>query len=250
MRGACGENALCQVINHQVSCKCLQCYNGNPKIKCDPDPLCSASQKTTPTPLTGVECKLDSDCESFEACKDGQCHNPCSLSTSYCESNKRCEVRQHRPICICKFGFTVNSAGEFICAGRRIECRESFECSPNLACIDNKCVNPCSVQKPCPPKKECSVVNHQPVCICEEGCHPSVTICLNDKGCPSSQACMHYQCTNPCESHVCPGDSPCYVEDHQPLCKFCPPGYTVEENLGCVPGKQDCSDLTLTRDSR
>ena len=246
LRGACGENALCHIANHQLLCSCPQCFKGNPDTECKPDLACPSIRPHQPP--SGSGCQNDSDCSEYEACNllHGQCHDPCSFSNN-CKSNKRCEVRKHRPVCICKNGFTVNSVGEFVCAGGRIECRENEACSSNQACIDNKCVNPCAAQKPCPPSKTCSVVNHQPVCICEEGCQPSVSICLNDKGCPTSQACLHYQCTDPCETHVCPGASPCYVEDHQPLCKFCPPGFTVEESFGCVPGKSMHSDTQHLR---
>nr|XP_027235377.1 prion-like-(Q/N-rich) domain-bearing protein 25 [Penaeus vannamei] len=145
-----------------------------------------------------------------------------------------CEVRKHEPTCICKHGFVVNSVGEFVCATGPIECRANDECASNLACVNSKCVNPCSVGQPCPPSKQCDVLNHQPVCICVKDCNPSVTICLRDEGCGPTEACVSYQCVDPCASHVCPGDTPCYVEDHKPLCKFCPPGFTVDPEFGCV----------------
>lgn len=241
-RGACGKNALCQIVNHQVSCSCVHCHKGDAEKECLPDPVCSTP--TTPRSPFETSCNSDQDCPSNEACGDSQlCQDPCSISSSFCEPNKRCEVRQHRPICVCQYGFTLNSAGEFICAGRRIECRSQEDCLPSQMCHENKCVNPCAALEPCPPKKKCAIFNHQPVCICEEqDCQPSVSICFNDKGCPTSQACVNYQCTDPCETHVCPGGSPCYTEDHKPQCKFCPSGFTVDENYGCVPGNQDYSD--------
>ena len=174
------------------------------------------------------------------------CYDPCGAAPVACDENRRCEVSNHKAICICKFGFAINSAGEFICAGGRIECRTHQDCDDTLACVGNSCVNPCAVQEVCPPAKQCSVVNHQAVCICEEGCLPSVTLCLNDKGCPSSQRCLKYQCVDPCESHTCPGDSPCYVEDHKAMCKFCPPSYTIKEGAGCVPGKPAVYSRLLT----
>lgn len=241
VKDSCGSNAICEVINHQVICSCTECYKKDIGSGCVIDSNCIPEQKSTPKSLIPTSCKSNSDCPKSKACISGNCNDPCSLSKSICEINKKCEVRKHEPICLCKYGFTINSAGEFVCAGGPIECRVNEDCSPTMACIDNSCVNPCSIQKPplCPPTKQCSVANHQPVCICEEECHPSVLLCLNDKGCPSSQACIKYQCMDPCESHVCPGDSPCYVEDHQPLCKFCPPGYTIEENVGCVAGNNE-----------
>lgn len=236
VRGACGERALCQTVAHAAQCSCPQCYVGRPKVACRPDPTCDVSPKDPPI-TTG--CRGDSECPDSQACDraQSQCYDPCVRGGSLCEANKMCEVRKHEPTCICKHGFVVNSVGEFVCATGPIECRANDECASNLACVNNKCVNPCSVGQPCPPSKQCDVLNHQPVCICVKDCNPSVTICLRDEGCGPTEACVSYQCVDPCASHVCPGDTPCYVEDHKPLCKFCPPGFTVDPEFGCVKGK-------------
>merc|ERR1740129_2002584 len=29
---------------------------------------------------------------------------------------------------------------------------------------------------------------------------------------------------------------PCIVEDHQAICKFCPPGFEIDANYGCIQG--------------
>lgn len=31
---ACGHNAVCQAINHQIECHCLEGYIGNPYVEC------------------------------------------------------------------------------------------------------------------------------------------------------------------------------------------------------------------------
>jgi len=80
------------------------------------------------------------------------------------------------------------------------------------------------------------VLEHKAVCVCTTGCNPEVSICLKDRGCPRGQACIGYQCKNPCEGTTCPGNTPCIVEDHKAVCKFCPPGFTTDANYGCIQG--------------
>ena len=219
-------------------CSCPQCYVGKPKLVCRPDPSCDKNRPVEGRNSTG--CTSHSDCPPNQSCDFAaeQCHDPCHQGAKDCEPNKVCEVRKHTATCICKHGFVVNSAGEFVCAGGRIECRSDEECASNMACMYNKCVNPCNIGESCPEGKVCEVMDHKPICICLEGCAPSVSICLSDSGCPTSQACISYQCVDPCSSHSCLGDSPCYVEDHKPLCKFCPTGFTVDPDSGCVKGKR------------
>lgn len=228
---ACGERALCQSKAHMAVCSCPQCYVGKPQVACHRDPACIADMVHS--------CRWDSDCEDELACdkEKATCYDPCTHGSAVCEDNKTCEVRKHRPICICKFGFMVNSVGEFVCAPGPVECQLDDGCPRDLACINRRCVDPCLFHQPCPPNKQCQVMNHQPVCFCLKDCTPSISICLNDEGCAPTEACVSYQCVDPCTSHGCLGDSPCYVEDHKPLCKFCPPGFTVDPKIGCVKGK-------------
>ena len=252
LRGACGDRALCQTVQHEVVCSCPQCYVGRPKLACRPDPACDDKKGPIegPNNKTITACQANNDCSDNLACdlSSEQCYDPClSGEKTECEPNKMCEVRKHKATCICKYGFVVNSVGEFVCAGGKIECRTDEECASNLGCMYNKCVNPCNIGKPCGDGKTCEVMNHKPICICTEGCAPAISICLNDDGCPVSQACISYQCVDPCSSHSCPGDTPCYVEDHKPLCKFCPNGFTVDPNHGCIKGKRKPKILLLQR---
>lgn len=232
--GVCGVNATCHVVGRAASCTCPQCHNGDPKVECQEDVSCVRSEPELPPP---IYCSTQDDCSDNEIC-DGTsdvCVNPCEEPEA-CEANKRCEVRRHRKRCICKFGFKLNSAGEFVCAGDNIECHRPQDCSSDLTCINNKCKSPCEQGNLCPPGKTCVTMNHQAVCLCLDDCSPSIEICLKDEGCPANLACVSYQCVDPCNGHVCAGDSPCYVEEHKPLCKFCPSGFTIDPVYGCVKG--------------
>ncbi|KAF0298054.1 Neurogenic locus notch 3 [Amphibalanus amphitrite] len=70
--------------------------------------------------------------------------------------------------------------------------------------------------------------------MCSKDCQSSVSLCLNDRGCSDNLACRSYQCIDPCEGFNCPQDRPCYVEDHKPVCKFCPEGFSVDPIYGCM----------------
>lgn len=240
-RGACGENALCKTVLHRPRCSCPNCYIGKPHIECKPDPKCE--ELTTPRPRDpsiATYCTGDQEChESLHCDRNGQCTDPCLNPTYSCEENKKCETRRHRPVCVCKAGFVVNEYGELTCAPDKRECQRNDECASNMACMENKCKNPCvSGREPaCPADKACQVLDHKPLCICMKDCSPSLSICLRDNGCPTGLACRNYQCINPCDTASCADNSPCFVEDHKPICKFCPSGFVADARNGCQKGK-------------
>lgn len=232
MRGACGDNALCQPVHHKPRCSCPECHTGAPEISCQPDPKCEA---THPHPSVPILCTTDANCPSTMACFTGNCRNPCLMAIIKCDVNKKCEVRRHKPMCVCKNGFSVNDSGELSCAPDDSECSFDDQCTSNLSCIKGKCVNPCS-SLTCPVEKICEVINHKPVCLCTKDCNPSLSICLSDKGCPPQQACFNFQCVDPCLNTTCLQDAPCFVEDHKPVCKFCPAGFSSDPKYGCRKG--------------
>ena len=242
-RAACGDNALCSVVLHKPRCECPQCHVGKPHVSCRLDPACAAP--TSPVieekeePSSG--CKKDTDCSATAACNrnTGQCIDPCG--SLFCESNKKCIVAGHKPTCQCKHSLVINHEGSLTCPDREVECRQHADCPSNQACSEaGRCRSPCDASDPsattCPKGKQCQVLDHKAVCMCVEGCNPSVSICLKDRGCPPGQACIGYQCRNPCEEKKCPNGTPCEVEDHKAVCKFCPPGFTTDPNYGCIKG--------------
>lgn len=48
-----------------------------------------------------------------------------------------------------------------------LECVQNSDCSLNQACLNNKCVNPCNGA--CGTDASCDVINHYPVCFCDQG---------------------------------------------------------------------------------
>uniref|UniRef100_A0A182SXM8 EGF-like domain-containing protein n=1 Tax=Anopheles maculatus TaxID=74869 RepID=A0A182SXM8_9DIPT len=253
LRGACGDNALCQTVLHRPRCSCPSCYIGRPNVECKPDPKCE--EVTTPRPndpkIVSVACETNDDChESLRCDASGQCSDPCTVPSPFvCDANKKCVSRRHRPSCVCTHGFIVNDSGELVCAPEKRECFGDDGCASNMACLEGRCLNPCfgngKRSAPCPDDKACVVVDHRPTCVCMKDCSPSLSICLRDSGCPDELACRNYQCVNPCETTTCAEDTPCYVEDHKPICKFCPPGFVKDVRHGCLKGNMNTTQTTL-----
>lgn len=243
LRNACGSKALCKTIVHKPRCSCPDCHVGRPDRECTPDPNCETIPKTPGDAKIATACKSDRECPENLGCDpSGQCSNPCdALKAFQCEEFKKCVVRKHRPVCVCKSGFIVNELGELTCAPDKRECQQDEECASNMACREGKCRNPCvdygRYGPPCTENKQCEVMDHKPVCICTKDCVPAISICLRDNGCPPDLACRNYQCVNPCDTAKCAGDTPCYVQEHKPICKFCPPGFINDTYQGCLKGK-------------
>lgn len=231
IRGSCGFNALCEPVIHRAVCSCPQCHKGDPTVSCLPDPDCQPTMPKTP-----MKCSGNPDCPGSLSCLNGQCTDPCTMGGHACEPNKKCQVREHRPVCVCKYGFSLNENGILGCAPAHPECRTNTDCSSDLVCQSSQCVSPCTPGI-CPEDKQCLVLNHRPLCVCTKNCNPSVTICFNDNGCPSHLACKRLQCIDPCVNATCPQGAPCSVEDHKPVCRFCPQGYTGDPSYGCIEGK-------------
>ncbi len=236
MRAACGENALCTVIHHRPSCKCPECFIGRAHVRCRPREECL---KPPPRPRE-EECNSDNDCAPTLACRDHQCADPCA--NHRCESpHQKCVVQSHKPKCACKYKLVVNAALELSCPGPRETCFDDEDCPANLACLASAlgagygatCANPCA-NTLCPKGKVCQVLNHEPLCMCSKDCEAEVSVCLRDRGCPLDKSCVNLQCVDPCEGLSCPNNTPCVVEEHKAICKFCPPGFVVDQNYGCL----------------
>jgi len=102
--GTCGENAICDVVNHVPVCSCPPGMTGNAFIAC----------RTAPAPVVT---------------------NPCNPSP--CGSNSQCREVNGVAVCSCIPGFIGNPPS---C---RPECVSNSECPLNEACINQKCKDPC-----------------------------------------------------------------------------------------------------------
>lgn len=76
---ACGENALCNVINHKAVCSCPRGFIGTPFVRC-------YVRDVIPPPKP--ECVSDDECQTTKTCINNKCIDPCSLNN--CGNNAKC----------------------------------------------------------------------------------------------------------------------------------------------------------------
>lgn len=222
----CGENAECFVRDHRPVCSCSKGYDG------DPHRLCRI-----------VGCRSDSECESFEACVNGNCISPCLLNST-CGPNAECYVERNQPLCRCRSGFE----GDAFAGCNAIECRSNGDCPQDKQCRAHRCINPCLGSNICGQRASCLVRNHIAVCKCDSGfegspyveCKPIIIAeCFVDADCPPKSACLSSRCVNPCfELRPCATPASCEVSPTLPvrtmLCT-CPPGYVSSGGGICRP---------------
>lgn len=132
--GTCGQNARCQVINHNPICNCAAGNTGDPFTRCFPIVIVESRPATIP-------------------------RDPCQPSP--CGPNAECQIRGESPACSCLQNYIGSPPN---C---RPECTINPECPSRLACINQKCADPCPGS--CGANARCSVVNHTPVCACNAG---------------------------------------------------------------------------------
>lgn len=129
--GTCGQNAKCQVINHNPICSCMQGFTGDPFTRC--------YQQSIEKPREPI--------------------NPCLPSP--CGPNSECKVIGDSPACSCLRNYIGQPPS---C---RPECTINPECAINKACMNQKCADPCPGS--CGANAKCSVINHTPSCSCDIG---------------------------------------------------------------------------------
>uniref|UniRef100_A0A182XBR0 EGF-like domain-containing protein n=1 Tax=Anopheles quadriannulatus TaxID=34691 RepID=A0A182XBR0_ANOQN len=247
--GTCGQNARCQVVNHNPICSCSLGFTGDPFVRCVPvekapvvqDPVdpcvpspcgpnsvCRAIGSTPAcsclpnyigrAPNCRPECMLNAECPATLACVNERCTNPCVGS---CGINARCTVVKHNPICECEAGFTGDPFSV---------------CTEIIPIRDVEPVNPCN-PSPCGANAVCKERNGAGSCTCMPeyfgdpytGCRPE---CVQNTDCEKSKACMNNKCRDPCPG-VCGLNAECVVQNHSPVC-FCLEGYTGDPASTCT----------------
>lgn len=224
----CGMNAVCHVQNHRASCSCAEGFEGNPYNLC-----------------RSLGCRIDRECDSNQACVNGNCFNPCLLNDP-CGINAECHASGNRAQCRCLPGFRGNPYERCSIIG----CRTNSDCPSEKACENQQCVDPCLYSNPCSPRAECRAQNHLAICRCPVGymgnpyidCRPEIVPeCTFDTDCPSKLACINNKCANPCLIlEPCDRPSRCEVTPTAPvrtmIC-ICPEGYISSGSGTCKPTK-------------
>lgn len=58
------------------------------------------------------ECRDNTECTNDKACINEACRNPCVEFPNTCGINALCHMQLHRPLCVCKDGFTGNAQSQ------------------------------------------------------------------------------------------------------------------------------------------
>ncbi|XP_029178983.1 neurogenic locus notch homolog protein 3 [Nylanderia fulva] len=199
----CGDNAECEVVNHQAKCTCPKTWVGNPYVSCRP------------------ECTAHSECPpSKPACLYQKCVNPCD---GVCGVNADCNLRGITPVCSCPRHMTGNPF---------VSCR-LFE--PRDLCEPN----PCGSNAICTPGHD-NTGRERPVCTCPNGYIGNALTscqrgeCFTDSDCSDNRACIDYTCSNPCTGRECGPSATCTPRHHIAVCT-CPQGTRGDALYTCNP---------------
>uniref|UniRef100_A0A6E8W1C0 Dumpy n=1 Tax=Anopheles coluzzii TaxID=1518534 RepID=A0A6E8W1C0_ANOCL len=248
--GTCGQDALCEVINHIPMCRCPDGMAGNAFVQCRPQQAPVVTNPCSPSPcgpnsqcreINGQavcscvpgyigspptcrpECVVSAECPQNQACTNQKCRDPCPGT---CGVGARCSVVNHNPICSCPERYTGDPF---------VRCQPMIE--PPVQMTPS---NPCQ-PSPCGPNAQCRAVGDSPSCTCIEGmigappnCRPE---CISNSDCSNNLACIRQKCQDPCPG-ACGANAECRVVSHTPMC-ICAVGYTGDPFTQCVPFQQD-----------
>ena len=269
--GTCGQDAICEVINHIPMCSCPNGMAGNAFVQCRPQQAPPVTNPCNPSPcgpnsqcreINGQavcscvmgfigspptcrpECVVSSECPQNQACNNQKCRDPC-LGT--CGVGARCSVVNHNPICSCPERFTgdpfVRCQPISKISIQIITSHQSVTQYLTLSVetpVQMTPVNPCQ-PNPCGPNAECRPVGDSPSCTCLDNmvgsppnCRPE---CISNSECASNLACIRQKCQDPCIG-ACGANAECRVVSHTPMC-ICSIGFTGDPFTQCLPVQQD-----------
>lgn len=139
------------------------------------------------------ECIADNDCTNDKACINQRCENPCTASPNICGQNAECHPQLHRALCICRNGYTGNA---------QTACFESMYRQNHQ---HNSFLNPLFF----------------------------AVGCRADSDCPSTQACINRECTDPCSFTQCGLNALCRADtNHKARC-YCPDSFRGNPLVRC-----------------
>jgi hypothetical protein len=151
--GVCGQNAICHVRNHSPVCTCIDGFRGNPFESCSRIP---ESKIFLWLSLFFLETYLQI---FLTQVREEPITDPCHPSP--CGPNSQCRKVSNVAVCSCKPSYIGSPPN---C---RPECVLNADCSLDKACNNQKCRDPCPGT--CGINARCQVVNHNPICSCNNG---------------------------------------------------------------------------------
>ncbi|KAK8736643.1 hypothetical protein OTU49_017434, partial [Cherax quadricarinatus] len=267
---SCGANAECQVFDGVGSCVCLSGFYGEPELGCTPECIINSHCVTTRACINqrcidpcADSCGVDAICKVLNhnpicSCPDGYVGDPFRLclqtpltpippvavlcQPNPCGENARCTPTATTALCTCLPGFRGDPYVQC-----RPDCVVSSDCPLTLACISQKCRDPCPGT--CGNEALCSVISHNPVCVCPEGYMGDPFSACQLR--PIAPVPPH-AVINPCMPNPCGPNTECRAQGKVAVCE-CLPGTFGNPNVpsGCkfecvtnaeCPMKEACDD--------
>lgn len=152
--GSCGISAVCNVLNHIPICTCVEGYIGDPFTNCRQQPLEGKYIYLFKYNIFII--LLSNTIIAANVLVEPVVTDACS--NVRCGSNAECINGQ------CQCLPEYHGDPYFNC---RPECVFSTDCDIKKACVQQKCVDPCIGT--CGVNAICQVVNHIPMCTCNNG---------------------------------------------------------------------------------
>lgn len=148
----CGQNAVCNVVNHIPICSCPEKTTGDSFVECHAvrgQSQFILEQKNWQPIFFDFYFDLT---HFLDPIPERVC------SPSPCGPNSECREVNGIAVCSCLLGYIGNPP---TC---HPECVVNADCPLNRACINQKCSDPCPGT--CGLDALCQIVNHNPVCSC------------------------------------------------------------------------------------
>lgn len=217
--GACGHNALCNIVNHNPICSCPTGYTGSPFVACQPiiSTYFLLIGVHKPNFKSPISTNFSTAPPTYEEPRD-----PCRPSP--CGANAQCSNINSAPSCTC--------LSEFIGLppNCRPECVSNSECPSDKACINQKCRDPCPGL--CGANAQCHTLNHIPNCVCEQGyVGDPFTVCRLPLPPPPAPV---PDFIDPCVPNPCGDNAECRHHKNVGSC-VCLPEYFGNPYQGCRP---------------
>ncbi|XP_036356081.1 neurogenic locus notch homolog protein 1-like isoform X3 [Octopus sinensis] len=206
----CQNGGTCQLVNNQVSCICLNGFQGD---------RCQVPIQCYPPCQNGGICNTNTrmcNCRHGFVGPDCSRRDDCALNPNICQNGGRCQLVNDQITCACINGFYGDRC-QFpsLCSPK---CQNGGTCNVNTRICDcppgfggRDCSrrDPCA-SKPCLNNGQCIVQNDfDYICACRQG--------WSGKNCGST--------TTPCSNNPCLNGGQCYPMGNSFTC-YCPQGWT------------------------
>ena len=166
------QNSSC-LLNEE--CDGGKCVNGQCVAPCTSNTQCGSFERCRQGLCEAVECRRTADCSSGKLCVDAKCETSCSTNAQ------------------CGAGF-ICSNNKFCVPDPNVQCRTTAECARDEVCDAGACKTPCSCNQQCPANQVCDEDRGTCFDPSTNPQTPAPTQCQDSCDCPSGKQCSGGRC--------------------------------------------------------